>query len=219
MKKSFFKYGIMAAMMLAAGFTFTACGDDEEGATDGVVTPGGGGEGDDTEETSPIASVSVAYSVKTADIAAVQAVADEVYVRYVDEDNQICQEPFSGDWEKNVQVPAADGSCTIALQVVGVAKDPESLAALSGDVRLSFTVTARYKLNHVNGNTTDGSVMTTTGSETYTLPDSFDYMLKAFNSDEERYGGINFAACAHNEGGESVSSRSFWEANKFVPGE
>ena len=89
MKKSFFKYGVMAAMMLVAGFSFTACGDDEDDSTPDVITPDGGEDGDDAEEASPIASVSVVYSVKTADMADVLAVADDVYVRYVGEDNQI----------------------------------------------------------------------------------------------------------------------------------
>lgn len=219
MKKSFFKYGVMAAMMLVAGFSFTACGDDEDDSTPDVITPDGGEDGDDAEEASPIASVSVVYSIKTADIADVLAVADDVYVRYVGEDNQIHQEPFSGEWEKAVQIPVIEGGGTMACQVIGVAKDSTSLAAISDKISLNFTVTATHKLTYANGNTSESFTFAKNDNQTYNLPDNFDYMLKVFNNDEERYGGINLAAYADNVADDSVTSLSFWKANKFVPGE
>lgn len=219
MKRSFFKYGVMAVMMLVAGFTFTACGDDEDDPTEGVVTPGGDEDGDGEENTSPIASASVVYSVQTANFADMQAVADEIYVRYVDENNQVRQEPFTGKWEKNVEVPAVDGSCTVALQVIGVAKDDESLAALSGDIRLRIDASAVYGFNHVDGGKSDGWNLSAAVNNSYALPDGLNGMLNDFNSDKEKFGGIVFASCAQNDGGEHISPEAFWETNKFVPGE
>lgn len=76
----------MASMIMFAGTAFTACGDDDE--TQDTVAPGGGDEdGQETEVVLEYADVT--YTASAVDLASLQAVAGELYVRYTGDDGAV----------------------------------------------------------------------------------------------------------------------------------
>lgn len=217
MRKTTFMSIFMASMIMFAGTAFTACGDDDE--TQDTVAPGGGDEdGQETEVVLEYADVT--YTASAVDLASLQAVAGELYVRYTGDDGAVHQEAFNGAWEKTVRVPSADSTCTIAAQVVGVPKDSTGLASLVADINLNVDIAAEYALVYSNGESSvhrsvEGGHGYFKAEDEYSLPDDFTAFYDVVKSQSERYGGYVFKQLSRHDNGVVTGDNAsvFWAKN------
>lgn len=214
MKTNFLKLSFMALMMLMAGISFTACGDDEDDTNTGEVIPG-------DDEQPAIESITANYSVRAGNMDNLLAVADEVYVRYVGEDNTIHQEAFTGEWSKTIRINAVDGKCSAALQIIGVAKDDAELDAIPDQLDIDVDMDGNtYVATFTSGESTEATASPRRVLPSVLTNEQKDTWMKNIRLSGERYGGVVFSSYAISYDGISVSTAStLWEDNKFVPGE
>ncbi len=205
----------MAAMVALAGAAFTACGDDEETV---IGDPPGGGDGQGGVKA--VSHVTAEYSAIADSIGALEALTGGVFVRYVGEDNAIHQEPFTGQWEKTVNVPASDGKYAAALQVIGTAKDSATISSLSGVYKMGVnTKGSKFTLNYTDGTSTvvPELLVSIYDMPSTSLPEHFTALWNNIKSRTETYGGLAFGMAVAAMGDTAtVSYSEFWPEHKYV---
>lgn len=199
----------MAAMMLPMTMTLTACGDDNEG--NGTTTPPPGPQ--------YAKYVEVTYMAKATDMAGIKAVTDTAYVRYLDADNSIKQEGFTGEWSRTVRMTVSqDTTYAAALQVIGVPRDSASLSVLQQDVNLHVNITSSARFIFEDGTSKPAtlSAQDAINNNNIALPDLFQMFYRLIKSDTQRYGGLSFANYSYSGKKNSISSNSeLWTDNKL----